>query len=362
MQKADETFVIPAQTAEVKILAGHGLYDDIVKISRLLDCRIAIIADEAIAHTYGKVLQNGLNAELFPFVGGEASKTRETKERFEDDLLTAKFGRDTLLIGLGGGVVTDFTAFIASTYMRGIPLILIPTTLLAMVDAAIGGKTGVDTPLGKNLIGTFYHPKHIFIDLSYLASLPEKEWMCGLSEIIKYGLTASSSIWELLTQHPADWKQSLFALILASIRLKMQVVASDPMELTGLRRILNFGHTIAHALEVLSNFEMSHGQAVAIGCIAESRLSYQLGYLSEGDLKKISNLFKQFPFTLRLPRGFETKAMLEAMQRDKKAKGQSARFVLIDQISKVLPFHGDYCRAVPEPELETLIDWMRNHV
>ncbi len=180
-----------------EIAIGEGIWKaDLVQACSSKDVgRIAIIADEAIAPTYGKDLGHRLNALLLPFTGGEAAKTRESKQTFEDELMRRKFGRDTLLIGLGGGVVTDFTAFLASTYMRGVPLILVPTTLLAMVDASIGGKAGVDTPYGKNLIGSMYHPSHIFIDPSFLSSLPNQEWIHGLSEILKYGLIADPSIW-----------------------------------------------------------------------------------------------------------------------------------------------------------------------
>ena len=356
MSNTVEELVIPSQNTRVEIAIGEGLLQTgIAGVCKSFGCRIAIIADGAIASSYGKRLAEMTQGDLLPFTGGEEAKTRESKQKFEDELLKRKFGRETLLIGLGGGVVTDFTAFLASTYMRGVRLILVPTTLLAMVDAAIGGKSGVDTPFGKNLIGTIYHPSHIFIDPALLSSLPEQEWIHGLAEILKYGLIADPSIWELLEKDPLHWKQSLHKLLLSSIRVKKNVVEQDPQERIGLRRTVNFGHTIAHALEFLSHYKMPHGEAVAIGCIAESSLSHRLGYLSQEDLHRIKALFRKFPFSFKLPDQFALKPMLEAMQLDKKSKAKDPRFVLIDRIGHTLPFDGAYCRTAPPAELEWLI-------
>ncbi len=352
MLKAVETLKIPSQKIEVEIVIGDGVLKSLPRSKTL---RTAVIADAAIASTYGKQVAELTGGELFSYSGGEEAKTRATKQKFEDELLQRKFGRDTLLIGVGGGVVTDFTAFLAATYMRGVPLILIPTTLLAMVDAAIGGKCGVDTPFGKNLIGAIYQPSHIFIDPMLLSSLPEQEWTHGLAEILKYGLIADPAIWELLEKDPLHWKKSLPSLLLSSIRVKKNVVEKDPRETLGLRRIVNFGHTVAHALELLSLYKMPHGEAVAIGCLSESSLSHRLGYLSKDDLARIKTLFRKFPFSFKLPPQFALKPWCDAMQVDKKAKGGEPRFVLIDQIGHTVPFDGEYCRTVPIKELETII-------
>lgn len=355
MLKAVESLLLPSEKTKVEIVIGEGLLkDELAKVCQKKNCQIAIIADAAIASTYGKLVQDITGGLLLPFVGGEKAKTRESKQKFEDELLRQKFGRDTLLIGIGGGVVTDFTAFLASTYMRGVPLILIPTTVLAMVDAAIGGKSAVDTQFGKNLIGTIYQPTHILIDLSLLASLPEQEWTNGLAEILKYGLIADISIWELLEQDPINWKKSFDKLLLSSIRVKKSIVEQDPLEIMGPRRILNFGHTIGHALEMLSQFKMPHGEAVAIGCIAESCLSHQLGYLSQDHFARIKTLYRKFPFLFKIPKQ-SIKAMINAMQIDKKAKAREPRFVLIDRIGHALPFNGEYCRTAPPAILEALI-------
>jgi len=334
------------------------LEKEIITASLSTKKRIAIIADTAIS-SQAETLKKDLQAELLLFSGGEAAKTRENKERFEDALLKKQFGRDTLLIGMGGGVVTDFTAFLASTYMRGVALFLIPTTLLAMVDAAIGGKTGVDTSFGKNQIGTIYQPDCIFVDMAYLKTLPDKEWISGLSEILKYGLIADSEIWELIEQNPSKWKEHISSFILSSIRIKTKVVQEDPLEQKGFRRILNFGHTVAHALETLSSYTMSHGEAVAMGLIAESFLSFHLGFLPKKEFERIETLIRKFPYQFKLPKAFAS--FLSAMQIDKKAKMGIPRFVLIDRIGHTLPFDGAYCKSVAETALKALSHWMESN-
>jgi 3-dehydroquinate synthase len=236
--------------------------------------------------------------------------------------------------------------------MRGIPLILIPTTLLAMVDAAVGGKTGVDTSYGKNLIGTFYYPKAIFADLDLLQTLPEKEWFNGLAEILKMGLIRDPVIWEMAQKNRKDPD-----LILKATQGKIDVVEQDPIE-QGMRRILNFGHTIGHALETVSHYEMSHGEAVAIGCVVEAHLSMRLGYLSEKDFEQIQEMYSHWP--LKLPRGYTQSKLLQAMSHDKKKAKGEIRFVLINKIGHAISFEGAYCRTVTLKQLESTLDWMEN--
>jgi 3-dehydroquinate synthase len=349
----------PAPRIEVSI--GDGLLDSdyLPELCRTSKRRIALIADAALAKTIGEKLKKRLSASLFIFDGGEPSKTRETKHRLEDELLKERFGRDTLLIALGGGVATDLVGFLASTYMRGVPLILIPTTLLAMVDASIGGKTGLDTSFGKNQIGTFYHPTAIIIDTAVLATLPQKEWLNGLAEILKYGLIGDASLWKFCEEHAAHWQKPdiLSHLIQSSISAKMKVVEDDPEE-KELRRILNFGHTVGHALEQISRYQIPHGAAVAMGTQAESYLSHLLGYLSENELKTILRLYKNFEFPVCLPKAFTAKQFFASMDLDKKSKGGQPRFVLIDRIGHALPFDGAYCRPISTSDFNALATWM----
>jgi 3-dehydroquinate synthase len=245
--------------------------------------------------------------------------------------------------------------------MRGIAVIYIPTTLLAMVDASIGGKTGVDTPFGKNLIGSFYHPKEIFIDVEYLKSLPEKEWRNGLGEILKYGLIANEPLFKRCEEDFLHWKEEtiLEHLIFNSIQTKVGVVEMDPEEM-GYRRILNFGHTIGHALEHLSKYQIPHGEAVAMGCMTESYLSCNLGHLPREVLNRILRVYQKFGFSVKGLNKVKLKDLLQAMTLDKKSKDQTPRFVLLDQIGHCTPFDGEYCTKIPVSELEQLIDWIQN--
>lgn len=310
-----------------------------------------ILADEAIAKSHGATVQKITGFDLLPVPSGEKNKTRETKQWLEDELFKRKLGKETTLIAVGGGTTTDLVGFVASTYMRGLPLILIPTTLLGMVDASIGGKTAVNTTFGKNSLGTFYPPKATFIHTDFLHTLSEKELKNGLAEILKYGLILDAKIWEKCNR----WKEELPFLIPASIDCKLKVVAHDPEEKTGLRRILNFGHTVGHALEWMSHYEMAHGEAVAMGCIAESYLSHKLGHLTANALENILNLYRNLGFHLKK---IESKPFFEALHFDKKGKG---RFVLIDQIGHAVEFGGEYCTQISNEKLENMIDWFNAH-
>jgi len=284
--------------------------------------RMCVIADEAVKHLVQPTLT---------IPSGEKSKTREMKQKLEDQLFQAGFGRDTVIVAVGGGVTTDLVGFVASTYMRGVPLILVPTTLLAMVDASIGGKNGVDTPFGKNLVGTFYPPKAIVADLDTLKTLPERELANGRAEIFKMKLIWDASI------EPED--------VLKAMKAKIAVVEKDPKE-SGLRRILNFGHTIGHAIELVANFEIPHGEAVMIGCAAESWLSQHFGYLKTA-----------IPFP-KVHWKFDRKKLHQAMMHDKKKAKGEVRVVCIDRIGHAMEFDGQYCRAVSEQDLEACFAYM----
>ncbi|HEX2582759.1 MAG TPA: 3-dehydroquinate synthase [Chlamydiales bacterium] len=310
--------------------------------------KAVLIADAAMKDLYAVDLARRIGAELITIPTGERAKTLETAMFLIDELFQRGAARDTVLIALGGGVATDLVGFVASLYMRGIPLILIPTTLLAVVDAAIGGKTAIDTAYGKNLIGTMYAPKAIFVDFDLLKTLPEKEWFNGLAEILKMGLIRDPSLWERAGNKHPD-------LILQAMQGKIEIVERDCRE-QGIRHILNFGHTIGHALEAVSQYEMAHGEAVALGCVVEAHLSMRLGYLSEKEFAQIEAMYQ--PFSLSLPKTYSRTQFLSAMAHDKKKARGENRFVLIDKIGHAIPFEGAYCRAVAISELEPTLDWM----
>jgi 3-dehydroquinate synthase len=342
----------PSKPQSIETLIGKNLFEKPIYTFK----RAALIADASLPTSLIETVQASFRAQLFLFSGGEKAKTRETKQKLEDQLMEAGFGKDSSIVSLGGGVTSDLAGFLAATYMRGVELILIPTSLLAMVDAAFGGKCGVNTPFGKNLIGATYLPKTIYVDLNFLATLSEREKRCGLAEVIKYGLIQDLSIWKLLKKKPLP----LDALIPRSIQCKLNIAGADPLE-KGLRRILNFGHTVAHALESLSNYSIPHGEAVALGLIAESALSHRLGHLSQKAFQEIKTLIEGFSYPLKLPSNFSSAFLRDAMRLDKKSKGGAPRFVQIDRIGRAVSFAGDYCRSAPKKELEALIAWLKKN-
>ena len=306
--------------------------------------RYALITDDHVEKLYGRALTDhldslGFDIELFSFPAGEASKTRATKEKLEDALLSEGFGRDTTLIALGGGVVTDLVGFLASTYCRGVELILIPTTLLAMVDAAIGGKTGVNTDRGKNMIGSLYLPQKLWICPEFLKTLPEKEWLNGGVEMLKAGLIADADFFDHFSEIPLE------EAIRRAIEIKRRILAQDLHE-KGVRRTLNLGHTIGHALETLSHYQISHGEAVAAGIVLEAELSYEMGILNKEALTLIQ---KRFP-PISLSYDFEE--LFEVLQRDKKAENGCPRFALLQDIGVPFAADGTYCTEVPKPLLK----------
>ncbi len=345
------------------LIAPHLLFSDkIAHELKLLGARFALFCDQRVAELFGERwcahLQSlGLDVSLFTFPDGEQEKNRERKAELEDLLLSQKFGRDTTMIALGGGVTTDLIGFLASTYCRGVPLINVPTTLLGMVDAAIGGKTGINTRFGKNLIGTFYPASKILIDPTVLESLPTSEWISGLGEVIKYGLIRSKELFHALENWQPKNPTYLEKILKECVAIKTDVVKADFNE-TGLRRILNFGHTIGHALELLENYRMPHGLAVAIGMLVESHMSVTMGLLSPTEFKKIESLIRSFPFTLRLSPAVTLESLLSSLSLDKKSKCGTPRFVLLEKIGACAPFDGEYCSEVPEAILKESLSWM----
>lgn len=321
--------------------------------------RAVIVADETVAHLYAAQLSQHCEAELIVLPETKAGiKSRETKQWLENALFARKCGRDTALIAMGGGAVTDLVGFVAATYLRGIPLIFIPTTLLGMVDAAIGGKTGIDIAQGKNLLGSYYPAKAIVSDLSTLASLPESEWQNGVAEILKAALIGDAKLWPLCDQR---WRERIDLIVPRAIQLKIDTIEQDPFE-NGLRRILNFGHTVAHALERCSHYQISHGEAVAIGLMAESYLSWKAGLLSVDVLAEILSKLRNAGFALQLPKSYTKTQFLEAMSYDKKNLKGQVRVTLLEKIGRAAPCNGAYCCSIDDSHLQDMIDWMEKSV
>lgn len=279
--------------------------------------KVVLITDNQIDLLYKEIFPSFEKILVAP---GEISKTREEKARIEDLLLEKKIGKDGHIVALGGGSLLDLAGFVAATYMRGIRLSFIPTTLLAMVDAAIGGKVAVNTCFAKNSIGTFYNPEKIFIHTPFLNTLPEKEIRSGKAEMLKHGLIKDATYFHEVLSLKISNK-----LILRSIEIKQQVVKEDPFDKDS-RRILNFGHTLGHALEMRSNYKISHGEAVLIGMHFASYLSFKRGLLSQNDFLTIEKALKHKKFG---PFSFDSLFPFIALDK----KGLS--FVLLEGIGKV---------------------------
>jgi 3-dehydroquinate synthase len=339
-----------------------SLFESLDSLKRL-GSRFALFCDEKVAEALGKrwhahLQEGGLNVTLFSFPSGEKEKSRERKAALEDQLLAEKFGKDSCFIALGGGATTDLIGFLASTYCRGVRLVFAPTTLLAMVDAAIGGKTAVNTPFGKNLIGTFYPADQLLIDPTVLSSLPQSELTNGVAEVIKYALISSPPLFQALR----TWKNAdpayLEMIIHECIMTKGRIVEFDFEEKKGERRILNFGHTIAHALEQAENYQLPHGEAVAMGMLVESFISVRMGHLSEQILSEITELVRSFPFSLKITSKVTDQKIRNALALDKKNKNGEIRSVLLEKIGSCCSFQGEYCCVIPEKTLGEAIKWM----
>jgi 3-dehydroquinate synthase len=324
-----------------------------------------IITDSNVFDIYGgKILdffrKGGLNVDMLAFPAGEASKTIQTALKLSEKLLDIGADRNTGLIALGGGVVGDMTGFVASIFMRGIPYIQIPTTLLAQVDSSIGGKTGVDLPSAKNMLGTFYQPRVVFADLAFLHTLSEREFKNGLAEIIKCGMIDDPELLRIvrdnkksLSTMDMDETDFLTQIIMKSCRVKKGIVEMDERE-NGLRRILNFGHTIGHAVEAESNYSVSHGEAVSIGMIGALTLSEKLGYLTADERDRLSGIIQKTGLPCRVPANLDTDSIIARLRKDKKRGGGSIHFVLLKRAG--MPFVNG---GVPENLIRETIEGMK---
>lgn len=302
--------------------------------------RVAMIADAAVHDLYrnGRMGSAPWLGETITFAAGEKSKTRDSWARLTDTLMERGFGRDTALIALGGGVTGDLAGFVAATYMRGVPYLQVPTTLLAMLDASVGGKTGVDTPQGKNLVGAFHPPAAVIADPQTLATLPDRDYRAGLAEAVKHGLIADRGYFEWMETDAqaiaSRGLEPLTRLIRRSVEIKADVVSGDERE-SGRRAILNAGHTVAHALERISGYELPHGEAVALGLVVECELAEQLGVAPAGLRNRVAALLGRLGLPGRLPPRLDAGALLESMASDKKNRGGQIHFALASEMGEM---------------------------
>ncbi|HPC74102.1 MAG TPA: 3-dehydroquinate synthase [Syntrophales bacterium] len=326
-------------SASYDIHIGRGILDRLALIlsKNGWGSRYFIVTDAVVSQLHGDRVadvlgRTGLAVERLDLPAGETSKNIQTCVNVAEQLAQRGADRTSALIALGGGVVGDVTGFVASIFMRGIPHVQVPTTLLAQVDSSIGGKTGVDVPSAKNMLGTFCQPRAVFIDIDFLETLPAREFTNGLAEIVKYGMIEDPDLLEDLTSgmEALDRRDKRFleTIISRSCRIKKTIVEIDETE-RGLRRILNFGHTVGHALEAESSYALSHGESVALGMNAATVLSERLGYLSAEDREHMLSVIRHMGLPDRIPAGLDTEGIMARLKRDKKKAGESIHFVLL---------------------------------
>lgn len=319
--------------------------------------KFAVITDTNVRDPYAKpicekMIAAGYKVDLFVFPAGEKSKTRLTKERIEDAMLEKGYRRDCAIIAVGGGVVTDLAGFVAGTYGRGVPFVNYATTLLAAADASVGGKTAVDTPLATNLIGLFNQPQKVYIDIEAWKTLPERQVASGMSETIKHACLASYDMFAFIEENLDDilsFKKFACEYIAENnCKIKYHVVMKDERE-SGLREVLNLGHTVGRAIETVSEYRLLHGEALAIGMAAEVLLSARLGYMSDEEAERVIALYDRVGLPTRIPEYIDREALIKKLYTDKKVRDGKLRFVLQKGIGDVVEFApGVFAKPIEE--------------
>jgi 3-dehydroquinate synthase len=290
---------------------------------------------------------------------GEVSKNIRTVTEIIESMEAAKFGRDSLIVALGGGIVGDIAGFCAAIFKRGISVVQIPTTTVAQADSSVGGKTGVDSTVSKNAFGSFWHPASVYIDTETLQTLPKEQYNAGLVESVKHALIADSQYFDFLEENieailNRDDKV-LQEIAYKNCRIKADVVAEDPTE-KNKRRVLNYGHTVGHAVETASSFDLLHGQAIAIGIIAAGLIEEKLGLAGDGRDQKIRKLLQKLDMPLKVPPTIGKKDLIDIIKYDKKAVDKWPKFVLLKEIGTALCKSGQWAHEVSKPIVEDVLD------
>jgi 3-dehydroquinate synthase len=354
--------IVPAGGYDVAIAPGS--LDHVAEIIRRVapGHRYAIVTDSIVGPLYADRVARQFGADqvvVCTVPAGEANKTRDSWAAVTDRLLASRFGRDTTVISLGGGVVCDLAGFVAATYMRGVPVVHIPTTLLAMIDASIGGKTGVDTPAGKNLVGAFHPPAAVVIDPQTLDTLALAELRSGFAEAVKHGAIADAGYFQflsdragaLLAEEPRERDHGGLARVIGeSVRIKADVVGADERE-KGVRKTLNFGHTIGHAIEHASGFALRHGEAVAIGMVVECEAAERAGITEPGTAAVIRAALERAGLPVARPAGLSAESIVAATVTDKKSRGGSAEYAVPVRIGVMAGAESGYAVRLPDPVL-----------
>lgn len=356
-----ETLLLDLGPRSYPIDFGNGIIDDIGERMKKLGMggQTAIVTNAVVAPLFLERVQKSLDAAGFSSLpillpDGEVHKNFASLQIIFDRLLENRMERSTILIALGGGVIGDMTGFAAASFLRGVHFVQIPTTLLAQVDSSVGGKTGINHPLGKNLIGAFYQPKLVCCDLGTLTTLPKRDFAAGMAEVIKYGLIRDAGFFNFLEENLeailAMAPTPLQRVVQSCCAIKGEIVAADEHE-NGQRALLNFGHTFGHAIESLTGYDqLLHGEAVAMGMLMASDLSRRMGWLSDGEFRAVTNLLKRTGLPLTIPK-FAAEAFLDAFSRDKKVRSGRPRFILLKGIG-----HGVVTADIPEKLLTDLLE------
>ena len=348
----------PAQDYDIRVDPG-GLDRLGETCSAVQAHRYAVVADSHVAGLYGKralasLTNAGLDAELFSFPAGEWNKSADQWVHLCAEIMGEGFGRDSAIVALGGGVTGDLAGFVASTYMRGVPVIQVPTTLLAMVDSSVGGKTGIDGGQVKNALGTFHHPAAVLIDPEVLGTLPRYQRISGVAEAVKAAAIRDEAFFAWIEERASALRDgeidATAELIERSVRVKAGVVAEDPEE-RGLRAILNFGHTFGHALESLSGFSILHGEAVAAGMRMEARLGESAGVTESGVGERLDEVLASCGLPEVLEPPIDLDALLERAGSDKKSRHGILRWVLLAELGRVaIGSDGEVTHPIPASE------------
>lgn len=320
------------------VIVGSGLLAEIGNyVGDKFGKRAALVTDTNVGPLYAKQVKAALEAAGIEVVeievpAGEASKNMDEVTRICREMLQAGLDRKSFLVALGGGVIGDLAGFAAAIFQRGIPCVQLPTTIVSQVDSSVGGKTGVNTPEGKNLVGAFHQPKLVLADIDTLESLPDREFNEGCAEVIKHGAIRDEVLLKSMLR-PYEVNEDLAAMITTNVAIKAAVVEEDEKELTGTRALLNFGHTIGHGIEAAGGYgRFLHGEAISLGLVAATRLSVEKSTLPEADATGIINCLNAWALPIKLSADIDKQSILDAMQRDKKFVDGQIRFVLLRAI------------------------------
>lgn len=348
---------------------GHDLSDTFIndlknglagKIKKFVVVTDSIVVDLYANSIYKKIISAGFKADIVIIPEGEKSKTRQMKEFVEDSMLEKGYRRDCCVIAVGGGVVTDLAGFVAGTFGRGVPFVNYATTLLSAADASVGGKTAVDTPLATNLIGLFNQPKKVYIDIDTWKTLPERQLASGLSETIKHGCLGDLELFEYLEKNiekvlKCD-KEACEYIAKRNCEVKYKVVMQDELE-SGLREVLNLGHTVGRAIETVSDYKLLHGEALSIGMAAQVKLGEKLGFISQENAERVISLYARAGLPVEIPNYIDKKALVKKLYTDKKVRDGKLRFVFQKEIGEMMCFgENQYGKEIAESQIAEIIE------